>query len=267
VYRIPVVSPLIVPAMAIALTLLYASYRDVRERRVPFRTWYPMIIIGIPFTAYFYVLLIQGGGALTALPFLALTGLFSTLFYLFARFHLFGGADAWALIFIAILLPAFPVIPLLGLPPLAFFPFSVLINAVVLNLFTPIGILLYNMRNGSRAPFPYMLLGFPVDGDRISESYGFVMEDITDEEGEIHRRFMGIRESLSTMGRGNGRVYTLDMRRKPDEYARERELYRRAGRVWISYGVPFIVPITFGLVSALLIGDVIFGLLEIVTGG
>lgn len=261
------VSPLIVPAVAISLTLLYASYRDIRERRVPFRTWYPMLITGIPFTAFFYILLIQGGAELAALPFLALSCLFSGLFYLFARFHLFGGADAWALIFITVLLPAFPVIPLLGIPPLAFFPFSVLINAVVLNLFTPIGILLYNVRNGSRAPFPYMLLGFPVDGDRLSESYGFVMEDITEQEGEIHRRFVGIRESLSTMARGDGRVYTLDMRRRPDEYTRERELYRRAGRVWISYGVPFIVPITFGLLSALLVGDVIFGLLEIAIGG
>ena len=260
------VSPLIVPALAVTLTLLYASYLDIRERRVPFRTWYPMLIAGIPFTVFFYALLIQGGGVLAPLPYLFLAGVFSVLFYLFAWFHLFGGADAWALIFIAVLLPAFPVIPLLGIPPLAFFPFSVLINAVVLNLFTPIGILLYNVRNGNRAPFPYMLLGFPVDGERISESYGFVMEDITEEEGVVHRRFMGIRESLSATVRGEGRMYTLDMRRRPDEYTRERDLYRRAGRVWISYGVPFIVPITFGLVSALLIGDIIFGLLQILSG-
>lgn len=261
------VSPLIVPAAAVALTLFYASILDIRERRVPFRTWYPMLIIGIPFTTFFYVLLIQGGEMVVTLLFLALSGLFSLLFYLFARFHLFGGADAWALIFLTALIPAFPVIPLLGFPPLAFFPFSVLINAVVLNLFTPIGILLYNVRNGSHAPFPYMLLGFPVDGDRVSENYGFVMEDITEEEGALRRRFVGVRESLSSMARGEGRVYTLDMRRRPEEYARERELYRRAGRVWISYGVPFIVPLTFGLVSALLIGDFIFGLVQIISGG
>jgi preflagellin peptidase FlaK len=262
-----VVSPLIVPAAAVALTLFYASILDIRERRVPFRTWYPMLIIGIPFTTFFYVLLIQGGEMVSALLFLAMSGLFSLLFYLFARFHLFGGADAWALIFLTTLIPAFPVIPLLGFPPLAFFPFSVLINAVVLNLFTPIGILLYNVRNGSHAPFPYMLLGFPVDGDRVSENFGFVMEDITEEEGALRRRFVGVRESLSSMRRGEGRVYTLDMRRRPEEYARERELYRRAGRVWISYGVPFIVPITFGLVSALFIGDFIFGLVQIISGG
>ncbi|NYT08011.1 MAG: peptidase A24, partial [Methanomicrobiales archaeon] len=77
----------------------------------------------------------------------------------------------------------------------------------------------------------------------------------------------GIRESLSAMARGEGRVYTLDMRRRPDDYVRERELYRRAGRVWISYGVPFIVPIAFGFITALLVGDLIFSLMKVVLGG
>ncbi len=261
------VSLLIVPAAAVGLTLLYASYRDVRERRVPFRTWYPMLGVGIPFTVFFYIILVQAGDWNAALMLLVLSMLFSFLFYLFARFHLFGGADAWALIFLTALVPAFPLVPLLGVPPLAFFPFAVLINAVVINLFTPIGILAYNVRNGNHAPFPYLLLGFPVDGDRVSESYGFVMEDITEEEGVIHRRFVGFRESLSDMARGKGRVYTLDMRRRPDDYTREQDLFRKAGKVWISYGVPFIVPITFGFVSALLIGDFIFGLILFVIGG
>lgn len=261
------VSLLIIPAAAVAVTLIFASFLDVRERRVPFRTWYPMLAIGLPFTAFFYILLIQGGEVLAVLQLLVMSALFSSLFYLFARYHLFGGADAWALIFLTALVPAFPVIPLLGIPPLGFFPFTALINAVVINLLTPIGILLYNVRNGSRAPFPYMLLGFPVDGDHISESYGFVMEDITEEGGMLCRRFMGIRESLSAMARGEGRVYTLDMRRRPDDYVRERELYRRAGRVWISYGVPFIVPIAFGFITALLVGDLIFSLMKVVLGG
>lgn len=261
------VSLLVVPAAAVGLTLLYASYRDIRERRVPFRTWYPMLVAGIPFTTFFYILLVQGGEWEVAGSLIVLCALFSFLFYLFARFHLFGGADAWALIFCTALVPAFPVVPLLGIPPLSFFPFTVLINAVVLNLFTPIGILVYNVRNGNHAPFPYMLLGFPVEGDRISESHGFVMEDITEEEGVIRRRFVGFRESLSDMARGERRVYTVDMRRRPDEYLRERELFRKAGRVWISYGVPFIVPITLGFVTALLIGDFIFGLLLFIMGG
>jgi preflagellin peptidase FlaK len=261
------ISFLIVPALAIAATLCYASVRDIRERRVPFRTWYPMLVVGLPFTALFYGLLLAGGDHFPVLYFLTMTLLFSVLFYLFARFGLFGGADAWALIFIAALIPAFPVIPLLGLPPLGFFPFSVLINAVLLNLVTPIGIFFFNVKAGHRAPFPYRFLGFPVEGDRISESSGFVMEEITEEDGQIHRRFFGIRESLQGMSSGKGRVYTLAMRRNPEAYIRERDLYQKAGKVWISYGVPFIVPITAGYFTALLFGDIIFYLLTVLMGG
>ena len=261
------VSPLIVPTLAIGVTLCYASFLDIRERKVPFRTWYPMLIVGLPATALFYFLLIFGGATGAALYYGALAIFFCAMFYLFAYFHLFGGADAWAFIFISLCIPAFPFPPLLGSPLLAFFPFSVLINAMLLNLFIPLGILIMNLKKGNLAPYPYILFGFPVEGDRIGDHYGYVMEDITEEDGQIKRRFLGIRESLADMVTGERRVYTLDLRRKPDEYTKERDLYKKAGRVWISYGVPFIVPITAGLFSALFLGDFIFGLLQVFNGG
>jgi preflagellin peptidase FlaK len=261
------ISLLIVPALATGATLCYASVLDLRERRVPFRTWYPMLAAGIPFTAFFYGILAFQGEPGMVLYFLALTLLFSVLFYLFAWFGLFGGADAWALIFIAALIPAFPFVPLLGLPPLGFFPFSVLVNAVLLNLLTPVGIFFYNVKEGNSAPFPYPFLGFPVDGERIGESHGFVMEEITESDGQLYRRFIGIGESLRRMASGEGRIYTMDIRRKPEEYTREREIFRKAGKVWISYGVPFIVPITAGFFGALLVGDILFYFLSVLIGG
>lgn len=257
---------LILPAIAITVTLCYASVLDVRERRVPFRTWYPMLAVSIPFTALFYGSLVFVGNSMTAVSYAVLALLFSAVFYSFAYFRLFGGADAWALIFICLCLPAFPFPPLLGVPPLGFLPFSVIANAVILNLVTPAAIFLYNLRAGNRAPWPYMFLGFPVDGERISEAYGFVMEEIGEDDGIIHRRFLGITEALRGMMSGSGRIYTLDLRRRPEEYGDLRALYARAGNVWISYGVPFILPITAGVISALLIGDLIAGLLGVLNG-
>ena len=35
----------------------------------------------------------------------------------------------------------------------------------------------------------------------------------------------------------------------------ELALYRKAGTVWISYAVPFIIPITAGFVTAVIFGD------------
>lgn len=260
------ISLLIIPALAVTVTLCYASVLDIRERRVPFRTWYPMLAASLPFTIFYYGGLLYSGDYTVAVYLAVMALFFSLLFYLFAYFHLFGGADAWALIFISLCVPAFPFTPLFGIPPLAFFPFSVLINAVILNLFTPAGIYLYNLKKGNRAPFPYMFLGFPVDGERIHESYGYVMEEISENEGEIQKRFIGIIESIRGMTSGKGRIYTLDLRRHPDEYMEEREKFEKAGRVWISYGVPFIVPITAGVITALIFGDIFFGLLRVLYG-
>lgn len=262
-----VILPLIIPAAAAGITLAYASILDIKDRRVPFRTWYPMLVAGLPFTGIFYGLLFFGGDEISLFYFLMLTLLFSLIFYLFARFRLFGGADAWALIFISCLVPTFPLVPLLGVPPTGFFPFSVMVNAVVLNLVTPVGIFLYNIRQGNFAPLSAMFLGFPVDGERIGESSGFVMEDIVLQGDRLERRFIGVGESLRGMVTGQGRVYTLALRRNPDAYRTELELYRRAGKVWISYGVPFIVPITAGFFTALLCGDIIFSLLAVLMGG
>ena len=265
-YRRPLIFLLTVPALAITATLCYASLLDIRERRVPFRTWYPMLAASIPFTVFFYASLLYFGEYTSMVYLASLALFFSCLFYLFAYFHLFGGADAWALIFISLCIPTFPVTPLLGIPPLAFFPFSVLVNAVLLNLFIPAGIYLYNLKKGNKAPFPYMFLAFPVEGDHIHESYGYVMEKIDEEDGKIRRRFIGIWEGIRSMTSGKGRIYTLDLRRNPDEYVKERELFGKAGRVWISYGIPFIVPITAGVITALIFGDMFFGLLQVLYG-
>jgi len=259
--------PLMVSSVAVVVTLLYASLLDIRDRRVPFRTWYPMLAISLPMVAWFYVSIFFKGGLPTIFYYLVLCGLFSVVFYLFAYFGLFGGADAWALIFLAVCIPAFPIEPIGGFPPLGFLPFSVLVNAVLLNLFTPLGIYIMNVMKGNRAPFPYPFLGFPVEGDSIEYSYGYIMEDISEEEGVISRRFFTIREALGGIIRGEGRVYTKDLRRYPEQYVDELDLYRKAGKIWISYGVPFIVPITAGLLSALFVGDLLFILMMILTGG
>jgi preflagellin peptidase FlaK len=259
----PMIVPLTISATAVLITLVYASARDIRERRVPFRTWYPMLAIGIPLIGWFYGTLLLAGLWNLFLVYLVLVALFSVLFYSFAYLHLFGGADAYALIFLSVLVPAFPFDPVFGIPPLGFFPFSVLVNALILNLVTPLGIFVYNVVKGNHGPLTNMFLGFPVEGKNIANSFGYVMEDIREEDGMITRRFLSFSEALKGMMKGSGRVYTLDLRRKPEEYQEELSLYSRAGRVWISYGVPFIVPLTAGMVVALLLGDILVILLQL----
>jgi preflagellin peptidase FlaK len=228
--------------------------------------WYFVLIVMI-FAITAVIMLISPGGWGTQSFVILLLAVFSGVFYIFARMHLFGGADAWALIFISFCLPTFPFTPLLGMPPLGFLSFSVLINALLLNLVAPIAIFIINVIRKNRAPLMYMFFGFPVKGDRIQDEWGFVMEDFEEKKGSVSRKFIGFWDSIKRMYSGEGRVYTKDLREHPEEFQKELALYRRAGTVWISYAVPFIIPITAGLITAIIFGDLLFAFMKIVAGG
>jgi len=198
--------------------------------------------------------------------FVLLPALFCGVFYTFGRMHLFGGADAWALIFISFCVPTFPFTPLLGIPPLGFLAFSALINALLLNLVAPVGIFMINLSRGNRAPLMYMFFGFPVRGDAIQKEWGFAMEDFEEKNGTVSRKFIGFWDAIRRMYAGKGRVYTKDLREHPEKFAKELATYRKAGTVWISYAVPFIIPITAGFVSAIIFGDFLLAAMTMVVG-
>lgn len=260
------IEPLLISSVAIAITLIYASVLDLKERRVPFKTWYPMLVVGIPLALWVYAVLLSTDLRI-AFGYIFLVVMFCAIFYFSSAYlHLFGGADAWAFIFISALVPLFPLEPLWGYPAIAFFPLSVLINAVFLNLAAPVGIFIYNIIKGNRAPIFYMIVGFPVDGKKITDSFGFVMEDFEETEDGIKRQYIPFTASLKRMISGKRRMYTQDLKKYPAEYKKELNLYARSGQVWISFGVPFIIPITAGFLFALLFGDIIYQILVIFMG-
>jgi preflagellin peptidase FlaK len=225
--------------------------------------WYFVLIVMIfAITAVLMYFDKNGWGApATMVLFLAI---FCGVFYTFGRMHLFGGADAWALIFVAFAVPIFPIPPVFGTPPLGFLAFSVLINALLLNLVTPVGIFLVNVVRGNRAPFMYMFFGFPVKGDAIQNEWGFVMEDFEEKDGVVSRKFIRFWDAIHRMYAGEDRVYTKDLREHPEEFTGELAMYRKAGTVWISYAVPFIIPITAGFVTAIIFGDILLTLMNLI---
>ncbi|MDD1702173.1 MAG: peptidase A24 [Methanoregula sp.] len=240
------------------------SHKDANVEEVLSR-WYFVLVVIILAIASFYMI---GGGAWGVSGiYIALAAIFCGVFYVFGQMHFFGGADAWALIFIAFCIPTFPITPLMNTPPLGFLSFSVLINALILNLVAPVGIFIINVIKKNRAPLQYMFFGFPVKGDKIQESWGFVMEDFTEKNGKVERKFIGFWDTLRRMRSDEDRVYTKDLREHPEEFEKELGIYKKAGSVWISYAVPFILPITVGLISAIVFGDFLFSLMTALTGG
>ncbi|MDD1661179.1 MAG: peptidase A24 [Methanomicrobiales archaeon] len=229
-----------------------------------FRAWHIPLVIALQGMAWACLFLV-GKGSMGDLL-LVLVALYSDLFLVFAGMNLFGGADAIALVAIALFVPVFPFQPILGYPPLEFLPFSALTNAVILNLVTPIGIAVLNALKGNRAPFPYNFFGFPVKGDTIEHRFGFVMEDFREEGGDLKRGFIPIGSALRRMVEGRGRIYTKHLKENPEKFAKELAMFRKAGTVWISYGVPFILPILAGFATALIGGDILFTVMRAAGG-
>ena len=264
-----VMIPLAINAIALIITLLYGCREDIRERAVPVVMWYPALALGIPMLIWFWYSVVVAGDLPFMMPLIPLILFFTIAFYLFTRFNLVGMADAKALILITILIPCFPFVPLtgyplFGFPPYVFLPFSVLFNAVVLNLLLPIGFFLMNIIKRNRAPLPYLFLGFPVKGETISDEFGIVMEEFSEENGELKRRFIGVGAAIKDLVSGGKRVYTKSLKEHPEKYRKEIAMYKKAETVWISYGVPFLIPITAGLLTALTIGDLFMILIRLV---
>lgn len=181
---------------------------------------------------------------LLAVPILMM---FFVVMYLFDVIK--GGADAKALIALAIL---FPVVPEIGGLPLAMpsdattnllFPFAlgVLIDAAILVVFLPIIFLVKNLSSRD-VRLPQMFLGYRIDSNTNSPGFVWLMEGITE---------------------GRHRYYTRP--RADEDISTELRQLREHGatRVWVTPKIPFIVPMFAGLILAATVGNIIlmlFGL-------
>lgn len=154
-----------------------------------------------------------------------------------------GGADAKALLSLAIMFPFLPEIG--GFPLLTpeywftgvIFPFTlvVLIDAAILVAVLPLVFLAKNMLSRDFL-FPQSFLGYKKDTDDARGSYVWLMERI--ENGE--------------------RVVYSKPRRK-EELGAELDRLAEAGvdRVWVTPKVPFIVPIFFSVILTTVIGNLL----------
>lgn len=128
----------LIPLVAVLVTYGYVAYLDFRYHRIPFSTWFPLLLLASPFTAYYYGMLFSTYRDVFFMMFPLVTSL-AGVFYLVGRFRLMGGADAMGLIFLTVTLPMYPLIPVTGYTGYEIFPLAVAINMVILAiLLTPL---------------------------------------------------------------------------------------------------------------------------------
>jgi len=165
----------------------WAAYRDIETRRVPNRTWLPLAVLGVALLAVESWRIstgdVLGGDPAREQFFLSVAvslGLVAPVGYLFYWFGGFGGADAKALIVLAVLFPTFPqyILPTTSLPltrtTLDVFSLTILTNTVVVGAAYPLGVALKNALSGHTGRA--MLLGKPVRTTEITDEYGSLME-------------------------------------------------------------------------------------------
>ena len=244
-----------------SLILLYACYSDFKSRRVANELWLLMIAVGIPIAIYnFY---------LSGIPFLISFGvslLFTFLLaYLFFFLGLFGGADAKALIGIAILIPTNPLSSSLMYDP---FPFAIttLFNGAIISGFLLVILL----------PSMFFLNLSNLDSKEFRENRGLALigykmhiEALTKPKYKILLRLL---HSYDEEGEADGvtikRNFIVGGIEIDDEVLEQLKRYHVQGKidedVWVTPGLPYMFFITAGFFIALFYGNLILHILAII---
>jgi preflagellin peptidase FlaK len=218
--------------------LLYASYTDLKTRKASNMLWVIMGITGAVLLLIQYFTIGFGDKIL----YLIFIPIMMGLMYVFFQMRLiFGGADAKAIMSLAILLPLEPAIldfPLFKGSPM---PFSWVIfsNSVVLFLLIPLSLLLYNIIRRN-AKFPYCLLGYKMSLEKAREKFVWPLERIVD---------------------GKRKFFYM-----PKEFDAEEEFeaFEKKGikQIWVTPKIPFMIPLLAGFICSFVLGDLLSSLIN-----
>ncbi len=227
--------------------LLYSCYSDIKTRRVTNKLWLVMLAGSVFFVLY--DILTKGMPYLMQL-FLS-AGLIFVLVYILFHLGTFGGADAKSLIVISIILPSYPAFHAFGFdfplnrPLIDLFSFGILGNAVLLTVVVPLGLALYNIsRMGLHIDNPlYIFIGYKSRISDLADKHIKLIQSFEEENGLVKFRFrrggIDINEEIIS-----------DLKALS-----EKKLIK--DEVWVTPGLPFMIPITLGFFVALFYGDMI----------
>jgi preflagellin peptidase FlaK len=161
-----------------------------------------------------------------------------------------GGADTKALMAMVILFPIYPIIQNLTIDNPFFslltrievtgyifpFAFTILINAAFIMLFFILILLIYNTAHHN-FKFPHAFIGYSLPIREVPKKFVWLMELVRDGK----RKFQPFPVSDS-------------------ELKTELKQFKKLGikEVWVTPKIPFIIPITIGLILAVIFGNIIF---------
>lgn len=325
---------------------IWAAWRDVRTRRLPSYVWPPLIVLGVMLLIWDASVYFSGFNftyTTVAVVFVFRVAIscliIIPLSYGFWAIGGFGGADAKALMTLAIVIPTAPSYQILGMSfpvittPLGVFSVTILTNTVLLTAIYPVHLIIHNIRVHAWQ-LPAALFARPVNIDDLENEHGQLVEtpDCVTRNGidldalRMYLRWRGttlsaIRESPTTYrdpasisqtySPTDGAVSVASdcfvMEKTPggshmnadcpnstaSDLPDSADLWGAAGFleavnhraygassaqlrdaltllsapdrqvVWVSPGIPFLVPICLGTIIAFIYGDILFRLLTV----
>ena len=221
------------------IILSYASYTDIKTRKASNILWVIIGSIGLILLVVQYFT-IGFGDKINYLIFIPI--MIGLVYILFQLRLIFGGADAKALMAIAILVPFQPVIsqfPLWGesIMPASWFIFS---NSVILFLFIPLSLLIFNVAKRN-IQFPFALLGYKMNIKKAREKFVWPLEKIVNGK----RKFVYMPKDF-------------DAKDELNEFEKQ-----GINEIWVTPKIPFMIPLLVGFICAFILGDIMYYLMNV----
>jgi len=260
-------------AITTLVFLLYASWSDHKTREVSNAVWVLFAPIALALT--FFELYIYD---FSMLPMYGMSFVLTTAFAI-ALFYSggFGGADAKALMCLALALPFYPAnrfTPIVGeISPISqnFFPITVFSNSVLLAAASAVFMFAYNIGwhiKNRKSIFEgdhkkesvwrktlVLLTGYKMPLTKVKEKWHlYPLEDAEKTSEATFKR------KLIILPKDEGRNDIIGRLEKANQTGAVPD------KVWATPGLPMLIFVTAGLIIALLLGDVIWNLILFLLG-
>jgi len=254
--------------------LIYASWSDYKTREVDNTVW--ILSAPLAFTLTFLEIYFYD---FSQLPLYGICfGLTATFAIILFYSGGFGGADAKALMCLALALPFFPFPeslfkPLLEISPISqtFFPITVFSNSVLLAAATAVYMFLRNMfwhkRTGKKLfeenyqneslgrKILVLITGYKVSINKLKEKWHLYPLEDTEENPE-----KGFKRKLVLIPKDEGRNAIVERLTQAVEAGKIKDT------IWATPGLPMLIFITAGLIIALFFGDIVWTCVRLLLG-
>ena len=220
--------------------LTYASYTDIKTRRASNILWVIMGSIGaILLVIQYFTINFENPFYLIFIPIMI-----ALMYVLFQLRLIFGGADAKAIMALAILVPFAPKIldfPILEASAISM-PGSWIVfsNSVVVFLLIPLSLLIFNLAK-RHIEFPHCVLGYRMAVSKAKEKFVWPLEKVVDGK----RKFAYM----------------------PKEFDAEDEIEKLENigikEIWVTPKIPFMIPLLVGFICTFILGDILSYLVQL----